>query len=150
MKWIDRFIKILLILPMNAWPNMGTTKHLSGKKYLKTALFIFCAALVLSCSEQKTKNNIRNIEKKEDALFTILSEKETNISFKNVLKESPAMNGLVYEYFYNGAGVGVGDVNGDDLIDIYFISNLNSNKLYFNQGSLKFSDGTSQSGTKGA
>ena len=36
----------------------------------------------------------------------------------------------------------MGDLNGDDLPDIYFISNLKSNKLYLNQGDLKFQDVT--------
>ncbi|MDN5202108.1 FG-GAP-like repeat-containing protein [Fulvivirgaceae bacterium BMA10] len=67
----------------------------------------------------------------------------------NYLKESLLMNGLFYEYFYNGGGVAVGDLNNDDLPDIYFISNLKSNKLYINQGNLKFKDVTSQAGVKG-
>ncbi len=59
------------------------------------------------------------------------------------------MNGLFYEYYYNGAGVAVGDFNNDELPDIYFISNLDSNKLYLNKGNLKFDDVTNTSGVQG-
>ena len=57
----------------------------------------------------------------------------------------------MYEYFYNGGGVAVGDVNDDGFIDIYFTSNMESNKLYLNQGSssLEFKDITDISGVSG-
>ena len=60
------------------------------------------------------------------------------------------MNGLFYEYFYNGGGVAAADFNNDDLIDIYFINNLKSNSLYINQGGLKFKDVTFTSKSKGS
>jgi hypothetical protein len=52
-------------------------------------------------------------------------------------------------YFYNGAGVAVGDLNGDDLLDIYFTSNQDPNQLYLNLGNLKFKDITEQAGVEG-
>eukprot|EP01089_Gocevia_fonbrunei_P021221 TRINITY_DN8151_c0_g1_i1.p1 TRINITY_DN8151_c0_g1~~TRINITY_DN8151_c0_g1_i1.p1 ORF type:complete len:410 (-),score=85.18 TRINITY_DN8151_c0_g1_i1:776-2005(-) len=48
------------------------------------------------------------------------------------------MNGFYYEYFYNGGGVAVADFNNDGLQDVYFISNLRTNKLFLNLGNLKF------------
>jgi len=45
-------------------------------------------------------------------------------------------------YFYNGAGVGAGDFNKDGLIDLFFASNQGENKLYLNEGGLKFKDQT--------
>jgi hypothetical protein len=52
-------------------------------------------------------------------------------------------------YFYNGAGVAVGDLNGDDLLDIYFTSNQDPNRLYLNQDDLKFRDVTEMAGVAG-
>lgn len=72
--------------------------------------------------------------------FELLSPAKTGIVFKNSLKESPKANVLTYEYFYNGGGVAIGDINNDGLEDIYFTSNMGQNKLYLNKGELKFKD----------
>ena len=82
-------------------------------------------------------------------LYTVLSPKQTGIHFKNILKESTYMNGLFYEYFYNGGGVAIADFNGNGLKDIYFINSLKSNTLYMNQGEMKFKDVSYTSNAKG-
>ncbi|RYF92721.1 MAG: hypothetical protein EOO02_24750, partial [Chitinophagaceae bacterium] len=48
-----------------------------------------------------------------EPLFNLLPSSETNIDFVNQLTEAPNTNVLMYEYFYNGGGVAVGDLNGD-------------------------------------
>lgn len=75
-------------------------------------------------------------------MFTSLSSKETGIDFTNEIVENDAQNVLAYEYFYNGGGVAIGDINNDGLPDIFFTANLKSNKLYLNLGSLRFKDVT--------
>lgn len=73
-------------------------------------------------------------------LFQLKSPKDTHIKFGNDLRESEDRNVLGYEYFYNGGGVAVGDINNDGLEDIFFSSNMGENKLYLNLGHLQFKD----------
>ncbi|MCC6410395.1 MAG: VCBS repeat-containing protein [Saprospiraceae bacterium] len=56
------------------------------------------------------------------------------------------MNIIQYLYYYNGGGVATGDVNGDDLPDLYFTSNLGADKLYLNRGNFKFEEATEKAG----
>ncbi len=82
-------------------------------------------------------------------LFKSVPNNETGISFANIVKESPELNIISYEYFYNGGGVGLGDFNNDGLVDIYFSGNMQPGKLYLNKGNFKFEDITSKAGVRG-
>ncbi|WP_198315850.1 VCBS repeat-containing protein [Chitinophaga tropicalis] len=82
----------------------------------------------------------------QQKLFQQLPSKTTNIKFSNTLNETEKLNVLAYEYFYNGGGVAVGDINNDGLQDLFFTANMSSNKLYLNQGNLKFKDITKDAG----
>lgn len=62
--------------------------------------------------------------------------------------EDDSLNGLEYDVLYNGGGIGIGDFNGDGKQDIFFSGSLVPSKLYLNQGGLKFTDITSESGGK--
>jgi hypothetical protein len=81
-----------------------------------------------------------------ETLFTKLSSEKTGITFINVNIETEQNNILTYEYFYNGGGVAIGDINNDGLADIYFTSNSGPNNLYLNKGNLEFEDVTERSG----
>ncbi len=82
-------------------------------------------------------------------LFTPVEPSATGIDFINRVEDSDQLNIIKYLYFYNGGGVAVGDINNDGLPDIYFTSNLGPNKLYLNEGNLKFRDITQQAKVAG-
>ncbi|WP_242696458.1 VCBS repeat-containing protein [Longitalea luteola] len=82
----------------------------------------------------------------EPALFEVLDHEQTGLHFSNQLSASGQFNLFTYMYFYNGAGVGAGDFNNDGLIDLFFASNQQQNKLYLNAGGLQFKDVTEAAG----
>lgn len=82
-------------------------------------------------------------------LFTLLTADSTNVYFTNQLTETEQFNMIQYLYFNNGAGVAAGDINNDGLVDLYFTSNQNPNKLYLNKGNLRFEDITESAGVAG-
>ncbi|MBJ6367782.1 FG-GAP-like repeat-containing protein [Snuella sedimenti] len=111
-------------------------------------LIVLLLGLFTSCHSNKKEEAIDQTVNKGE-LFTILSPEKTNISFKNELTETVFKNGLFYEYYYNGAGVAVGDLNNDGLCDVYFLSNLKANKLYLNQGNMTFKEVTKEANLEG-
>ena len=83
-------------------------------------------------------------------LFELLTPATTGVGFANTLPEKADFNILNYLYYYDGGGVAVGDVDGDGLPDLYFTSNLGSNKLYRNKGNYQFEDITDRAGVADA
>jgi enediyne biosynthesis protein E4 len=85
----------------------------------------------------------------DGCVFYEVPSSESGVDFQNTLTETPDFNIFNYMYFYNGGGVAVGDVNGDDLPDLYFTANQSSNRLFLNLGGLRFKDVTSIAGVSG-
>src|SRR6267142_3382501 len=79
-------------------------------------------------------------------LFVAVAPEASGIIFANTLPEDSAVNIVNYLYYYNGGGVAAGDIDGDGLVDLYFTSNLGSNRLYRNLGNLRFEDITDRAG----
>ena len=67
-------------------------------------------------------------------MFEVLDHKQTGLDFNNKLTASPAFNVFNYMYFYNGAGIGAGDLNNDGFVDLFFASNQQQNRLFLNTG----------------
>ena len=102
------------------------------KNYSLQALLFFPLLLgVMGCSSEKNKPN---------PLFKEIKSSESGISFENKLTFDAAFNIYTYRNYYNGGGVGLGDVNNDGLIDIYMTANMLPNKLFLNKGNFKFED----------
>ena len=81
----------------------------------------------------------KNVKDKEP-MFNIVLNQESGLDFNNALTENDSINIIDNEFVYNGAGVALGDVNGDGLDDIFFAGNQVDNKLFLNLGKLKFRD----------
>lgn len=91
-------------------------------------------ALLASCSQPN------------DKLFSRLSPEQTGIAFNNHIIETEDFNVLTDEYIFNGGGVAVQDFNNDGKMDLFFTGNQVSNRLYLNQGDMKFKDITDPAG----
>jgi len=98
---------------------------------------IFLCAVSFSCQSDSTEKE--DLEH-QGLLFKTLSSDESGIDFVNKINESWDRNTLIFDYFYNGGGVAIGDINNDGLSDIYFTGNDSADKLYLNKGNLKFED----------
>ena len=85
----------------------------------------------------------------KNSLFEELSPFRTGVKFSNDLAYDENFNIFTYRNYYNGGGVGLGDINNDGLIDIFFNSNLEKNRLYLNKGDFKFEDITDFAGVAG-
>jgi enediyne biosynthesis protein E4 len=91
--------------------------------------FIAFSLLFFSCG-QKEDDKIK--------LFELLQN--TGIVFNNSVQDTDSINILNYRNFYNGGGAAIGDINNDNLPDVFFSANQSSNKLFLNKGQWRFED----------
>ncbi|MCA0396552.1 MAG: VCBS repeat-containing protein [Bacteroidetes bacterium] len=98
--------------------------------------WLLLLVLLAACKEAKKKQTV----------FTPLSADSTGLQFVNVLTSTRDFNLFRYMYFYNGAGVGAGDFNNDGKVDLFFASNQHRNRLYLNEGDMRFKEVTEQAG----
>ena len=105
------------------------------------SLFFYGAGLALvSVLISGCADNNRASESASPVFKKITSDK-SGITFTNAVDENFDKNYFDrFAYVYNGAGVAVGDINNDGLQDIYFAGNEVANKLYLNEGGMKFKD----------
>ena len=108
------------------------------RRFQAGGIATLCVVMLFSCS--------KHVEKKSVDIFRILEAGKTGITFNNQLHDTDSLNILSYLYYYNGGGVAVGDINNDNLPDIYFSGNETGNKLYLNKGNMHFTDITDKAG----
>lgn len=104
-------------------------------------LLIFTGSFVSACHQ---KEQISGSTK--NPLFRMVQPKNSGIRFENKLQETDTSNAIFYEYYDNGAGLAIGDINNDGLPDIFFGANMSKCRLYLNKGNLKFEDITEKCG----
>ena len=102
----------------------------------KPLLYTCIAFLFFACNQEE-----EIVQKKR---FTVLKAEQTGLDFSNTLKETMDFNIVTYEYLYNGGGVGIGDINNDGLVDVYFSATMVPDRLYLNLGNMKFKDITQE------
>ena len=106
-------------------------------KFLKNSTLIILFLELVSCKPSPNSN----------VLFDVVDGDSSGLIFSNDLKHdvSSRHNLFDFDYFYNGAGVGIADLNNDKLPDIFFSGNQVDNRLFVNKGNLKFEDVTETS-----
>lgn len=100
-------------------------------------LFLFLV-IVVSCNKKSSDGS--------GPLFELVSPETSGVKFENKLQEYSDEHIFNFNYLYNGAGVALGDINNDGLVDIYFSANRAKDKLYLNKGNFKFEDISDKSG----
>ena len=110
-------------------------------------LIVPFAFFLFSCQRNESKDGSSPAEKNSTSetitkVFEKISSEQSNLVFSNTITENIGTleNLFNFDYFYNGAGVGLEDINNDGLLDVFFTGNQVANKLYLNEGNLKFKD----------
>jgi enediyne biosynthesis protein E4 len=101
-------------------------------------IILFILAVCISCKQNIFDNEVK--------VFESIAPELSGIDFANMLEYDQQLNAYTYRNFYNGAGVALGDINNDGLLDIYFAGNQVENKLYLNRGDFTFEDITETAG----
>src|SRR5688572_28704272 len=107
-------------------------------KTLAPIIGIFSFLLLMSCREQN--------DSRRHTLLRRVDPGQSGIDFSNNLEYSEQLNPYTFRNFYNGGGVGLGDLNNDGLLEVFFSGNMVSNRLYLNKGNLQFTDITESAG----
>lgn len=110
------------------------------RRVLHSILFLLVFfSVMISCTNRDST----------EPLFEFLPSGQTGVDFKNQIEFRQDFNNFTYAKFYDGGGVGIGDINGDGLSDIYLVGNMGPNRLYLNKGNFQFEDITDKAGVSG-
>jgi len=112
---------------------------------MRTLCLLFLSAILwTSCSQDNSNTSSNTSSEQSIQQFKLASG--TNIDFDNHIEETIEFSTLRNHAILHGGGVGILDINNDGLQDIYFAGNLVKDKLYLNQGNLKFKDISTSAG----
>ncbi|MEM8901955.1 MAG: VCBS repeat-containing protein, partial [Bacteroidota bacterium] len=89
---------------------------------------------------------VTNCQLGEKKRFTLVSPSHTGVAFTNEVYASDTLNLADNTNMYNGAGIGIGDLNQDGLPDLVIAGNSVPTKVYLNQGDFQFQDISEVSG----
>lgn len=117
-----------------------------AKKSVSFYLAVTGLLLTIIFLETGCKGNGVKDEPSIEPVFEKVPASASGISFDNAVEEKYQTIYESFAYVYNGGGVATGDFNNDGLIDIYFTGNEVPNKLYINEGNMKFKDITASAG----
>ncbi len=126
-----RNLRWLLLIVLLAAGGFGAYKFWNKKAADAGPRYIFGGEETLTASSPKLE---------------LLTPDQSGVDFQNVILETEDNNISNNVNMYNGGGMAVADVNNDNLPDLFFICTNGQNKLYLNQGALKFKDITAGSG----
>ncbi|MFT6935139.1 MAG: hypothetical protein ACJAUQ_001532 [Maribacter sp.] len=107
--------------------------------FKKISIALFVIGFFVTCSRENSRKHPTPVT---EPIFEKIASTSSGITFENTILEDieTQENLFNYDYFYNGAGVGIIDYDNDGLQDIFFCGNQVANKLYKNLGDFKFKD----------
>ena len=87
------------------------------------------------------------------ALFEAVAPEVSGLQFENRIEQDLEINMSSFEYLFNGGGVAVGDVDGDNRPDVFLTATQGPNRLFANRtepgGAIRFEDITESAGVAG-
>jgi enediyne biosynthesis protein E4 len=120
-------------------------KYFKSKWCIIGGFVLLIQSIIVACDRKAVDSG--------NHLFTLMPASVTHADFVNHLDYDLQLknkfNIYTYRNFYNGGGVALGDINNDDLIDIFMTSNMGTNVLYLNKGNFVFEDISKRAGVGG-
>jgi len=119
---------------------MTTFYDFMSRLFLFAAFLLSLSVALSSCGNDESSKGDQPQSQKVAQLFKAVESRSSGLTFTNNVDETAMRNSMFFDYFLNGGGVAVGDINNDGLADIFFTGNDVDNRLYLNKGQLKFED----------
>lgn len=117
------------------WIHKNRKKTSGNPGVFFNLLWFLYLVSIIGCTDDNGNKAMRG-----DNLFEKVDSNHSKILFQNDIVDYPNMHLNIYDYYYNGGGVAIGDINNDGLSDILFTGNNVANKLYLNKGDMQFED----------